>query len=135
LTIAIALLPGSNNPQHAQTAGVIMMFIAYGAAFAVQALTRPVYGIALMLFYYDQRIRQEGFDIEWMMLKAGLVVPPPAQPPAQQSLPAVPSAVEPREARQEIPFIPSDNRAEVAADQTPETAPQQRDPTTDVHLG
>jgi hypothetical protein len=34
-----------------------------------------VYGIALMLFYYDQRIRQEAFDIEWMMLKAGLVVP------------------------------------------------------------
>jgi hypothetical protein len=62
-----------------------MLIVAYGAAFAVQALTRPVYGIALTLFYYDQRIRQEAFDIEWMMLQAGLVVPQPGQstePPA-----------------------------------------------------
>jgi hypothetical protein len=79
----MVLMPGANNPQHAQAAAVATFFVDYGAAFAVQALTRPVYGIALMLFYYDQRIRQEGFDIEWMMLKAGLVVPeqqPAAQP-------------------------------------------------------
>jgi hypothetical protein len=77
LTIAMALFPGSSSPQHAQRAAMVMIFIVYGAAFAVQALTRPVYGIALMLFYYDQRIRLEGFDIEWMMMQAGLVVPPP----------------------------------------------------------
>jgi hypothetical protein len=63
LTLGMALMPGANSPQHAQTAGVVLMFIVYGAAFAVQALTRPVYGIALTLFYYDQRIRKEGFDI------------------------------------------------------------------------
>jgi len=76
-TIVVALLPGLSNPQHAQTAATALLLAAYGAAFAVQAITRPVYGIALMLFYYDQRIRQEGFDIEWMMLRAGLIVPPP----------------------------------------------------------
>jgi hypothetical protein len=107
------------------------MLVVYGAAFAVQALTRPVYGIALMLFYYDQRIRQEGFDIEWMMLKAGLVVPPLSHPQAQPSLAAVPSAVEPNAVRQEVPFVPSDNRADVAADRTPEAAPQQHDPASD----
>jgi hypothetical protein len=79
LTIVMALLPGSTSPQHTQTVGLVMLIVAYGAAFAVQALTRPVYGIALTLFYYDQRIRQEAFDIEWMMLQAGLVVPQPAQ--------------------------------------------------------
>jgi hypothetical protein len=89
LTIVMALLPGSSNPQHAQTAGMIMMFVVYGTAFAVQTLTRPIYGIALILFYYDQRIRQEGFDIEWMMLKAGLVVPPLPHPEAQPLLPSV----------------------------------------------
>jgi hypothetical protein len=41
----------------------------------VQALIKPIYGIALMLFYYDQRIRLEGYDIEWMMQQAGLVAP------------------------------------------------------------
>lgn len=80
LIIVLALLPGLNSPEHSQALGTAALFIIYGARFAVQALTRPVYGIALMLFYYDQRVRQEAFDIEWMMLKAGLTVPSPPQP-------------------------------------------------------
>jgi hypothetical protein len=75
LAIIAALIPAFSSPQHAQAANVVMIFIIYGASFAVQALTRPVYGIALTLFYYDQRIRQEGFDIEWLMQRAGLVAP------------------------------------------------------------
>jgi len=74
--IVLALFPGANDPQHAQTAGLVLAFSMYGTAFAVQAFTRPVYAIALMLFYYDQRIRQEGYDIEWMMEQAGLVAAP-----------------------------------------------------------
>jgi hypothetical protein len=73
LVIAIALFPALNSPQHAQALGMAMLFLIYGSSFAVQALTKPVYTIALMLFYYDQRIRNEGFDIEWMMERAGLV--------------------------------------------------------------
>jgi hypothetical protein len=84
--IVIALVPGANNPQFAQTAGVVMIIIVYGSAFAIQALTKPVYGIALMLFYYDQRIRKEGFDIELLMQRAGLVAPP-LPPPAEESWP------------------------------------------------
>lgn len=87
--IIMSLVPGANSPQHAETAGMIVLGVLYGGAFAVQAFTRPVFGIALMLFYYDQRIRQEAFDIEWMMLKAGLVVPTPAQPEAQALMAAV----------------------------------------------
>ncbi len=88
LTIVLALLPGMGDAQHAQTAGLVMLCIIYGAAFAVQALVRPVYGIALVLFYYDQRIRLEGFDIEWMMLKAGMVAPAPVT----ETAPWLPSA-------------------------------------------
>lgn len=80
LILLAALIPGASNPQRAQAAGMVVMFIAYGAGFAVQALAKPVYGIALVLFYYDQRIRQEGFDIEWMMQRAGLVAPDAAMP-------------------------------------------------------
>ena len=71
--IVIALNPALNRPQNAQVMGMAMIFLIYGSSFAVQALTKPVYAIALMLFYYDQRIRKEGFDIEWMMERAGLV--------------------------------------------------------------
>jgi hypothetical protein len=43
----------------------------------------PVFPIALTLIYYDQRIRREGFDIEWMMNAAGMtarVTAPAAAP-------------------------------------------------------
>ncbi len=40
--------------------------------FLNNALIGPIYATGLTLFYYDQRIRKEGFDIEWMMAAAGL---------------------------------------------------------------
>jgi len=40
--------------------------------FLSNALIGPIYSIGLTLFYFDQRIRKEGFDIEWMMQAAGL---------------------------------------------------------------
>ncbi len=47
--------------------------------FLTNAFIGPIYAIGLTLFYYDQRIRKEGFDIEWMMQAAGLA---PAAPTA-----------------------------------------------------
>jgi hypothetical protein len=120
LAILIELVPGANTPQHAQTTGLLMMLAVYGSGFAVQALTRPVTGIALILFYYDQRIRQEAFDIEWMMLQAGLVVPPPAppQPEAQFALQTGPVQAEslavesvPSPAAADIPLPPEPARS------------------------
>jgi len=45
------------------------------------ALLAPIYPIAITLFYYDQRIRREGYDIERMMDEAGMIAP--ATPPAE----------------------------------------------------
>jgi hypothetical protein len=73
LTIVMALFPGASDPKNASTLGLVLLFVVYGTGFVVQALTYPLYGIALTLFYYDQRIRQEGFDIEWMMHRAGML--------------------------------------------------------------
>ena len=92
LAFLFTLRPGAHSQQQAQTSAMLLMAIIYGSAFAVQALTRPVYGIALILFYYDERIRQEAFDIEWMMLRNGLVVPPPPQPQFQPWIPSPPVA-------------------------------------------
>jgi hypothetical protein len=47
---------------------------------AVTALGGPLYPIAVTLFYYDQRIRHEGFDIEWMMKAAGMNAPVSVEP-------------------------------------------------------
>jgi hypothetical protein len=49
-----------------------MVYQQFGI-FAVNALIGPIYSIGLTLFYYDQRIRKEGYDIEWMMQAAGLL--------------------------------------------------------------
>jgi len=71
--ILFAVSSWTNNPEHAQMLGMILLFTWYGLWFAVQAFTKPVYGIALTMFYFDQRIRKEGFDIEWKMRQAGLM--------------------------------------------------------------
>jgi hypothetical protein len=83
MAMIMALIPASSGPRQAQIAATVLALIVYGSAFAVQALVRPVYGIALTLFYYDQRIRHEGFDIEWLMQRAGMVAQPPqsGEPP------------------------------------------------------
>jgi hypothetical protein len=44
--------------------------------FLSNALIGPIYSIGLTLFYFDQRIRKEGFDIEWMMQAAGMLPQP-----------------------------------------------------------
>ncbi len=61
------------------SAGGIVFFVVYIGS---QIALVPVPWIALALFYYDQRIRKEGFDIEWMMQQAGLAPPLSAAPPA-----------------------------------------------------
>jgi hypothetical protein len=50
--------------------------------FLSSTLIGPIYSTGLTLFYYDQRIRKEGFDIEWMMQAAGLT-PQPELPAPQ----------------------------------------------------
>jgi hypothetical protein len=42
---------------------------------AILTVIGPIFPIALTLFYYDQRIRHEGYDIERMMESAGLTAP------------------------------------------------------------
>ena len=50
---------------------IFYMVISIGG----QIVLQPVSWIALVLLYYDQRIRKEGFDIEWMMQQAGMTQP------------------------------------------------------------
>jgi len=53
------------------------------AGFLTTTLIGPIYSTGLTLFYYDQRIRKEGFDIEWMMQAAGLAPQPELPAPGQ----------------------------------------------------
>jgi hypothetical protein len=53
------------------------------AGFMTNTFIGPMYSTGLTLFYYDQRIRKEGYDIERMMLAAGLTLPPELPAPEQ----------------------------------------------------
>jgi len=55
--------------------------------FFTNSFIGPMWATGLTLFYYDQRIRKEGYDIEWMMQAAGLTAPAP-----EPSEPAAPQA-------------------------------------------
>jgi hypothetical protein len=55
--------------------------------FFTNSFIGPMYATGLTLFYYDQRIRKEGFDIEWLMQAAGMTVPAPAAEPVAAPLP------------------------------------------------
>jgi hypothetical protein len=41
-------------------------------SFFTNTFVGPILAIGTTLFYYDQRVRKEGYDIEWMMAAAGL---------------------------------------------------------------
>jgi len=88
--------------------------------FFTNSFIGPMYATGLTLFYYDQRVRKEGFDIEWMMEAAGMnaPVPVPEAPPGaappdsnaeEPAAPALQGAVSETEASQpaEPPTAPS----------------------------
>jgi len=77
---------GSAPPLLAQVANLTVSFFE-------RALVLPVYAIALLLFYNDQRTRIEGYDIQQLMDQAGWSeLPPTALPPAA-ALPSPPEFV------------------------------------------
>jgi hypothetical protein len=66
-----------------------MNAISQVIAYVTNTFLGPIYATGITLFYFDQRVRKEGFDIEWMMQAAGLTMPasgltaePPPQPPS-----------------------------------------------------
>ena len=61
---------------------IILQVLNYSVSFLERAFVMPVCAIALLLFYNDQRTRQEGYDIELLMAQAGWqeLPPPPTEP-------------------------------------------------------
>jgi hypothetical protein len=72
LIIATTVTAIGHGAEYATLALIAAEIVNILINFAVQTLITPVYTTGLVLFYYDQRIRKEGFDIEWMMAQAGM---------------------------------------------------------------
>ena len=52
-----------------------MTAISQVIGFFTNTFLGPIWATGVTLLYYDQRVRKEGFDIEWMMQAAGLTAP------------------------------------------------------------
>lgn len=57
-------------------------FVDYCLYAVIGTIVGPLYPVAVTLFYYDQRARKEGYDVELMMDAAGLAAPAPVASPA-----------------------------------------------------
>jgi hypothetical protein len=68
---------GGSQPATGSAAFIVAEITRAVLNLVLQVALAPISAIALVLFYYDQRIRKEGFDIEWMMQQAGLAPPAP----------------------------------------------------------
>jgi uncharacterized membrane protein len=51
---------------------LVYLAVQQVGVFLTNTFIGPIYATGLTLFYYDQRVRKEGFDVEWMMKAAGL---------------------------------------------------------------
>jgi hypothetical protein len=87
--------------KHHQQLPVALRILQQFVAFCTNTFITPILATGLTLFYYDQRVRKEGYDIEWMMQAAGLEAPvaavtAPASVVAGHPAFAEPPAPEPR---------------------------------------
>jgi hypothetical protein len=77
--------------KHHQQLPIGLRILQQFVSFCTNTFVTPILATGLTLFYYDQRVRKEGYDIEWMMEAAGLTapaavaLPPPEQAPAEQA--------------------------------------------------
>jgi len=87
--IAFVMRKALDGPTPPPMFFIVLQVVYLAVSFLVRAFVMPVYVTSLMLFYYDQRIRQEGYDIEALMIQAGwseLPLPVPPQPVVAEPL-------------------------------------------------
>jgi hypothetical protein len=79
--------------KHHQQPPLWVQILQQIVGFFTNSFIGPMYATGLTLFYYDQRVRKEGYDIEWMMETAGMgtaTLPVEAQPGPESSEPEAP---------------------------------------------
>lgn len=61
--------------KHHGQVGAGLTAVSQVIGFFTNTFLGPIYATGITLLYYDQRVRHEGYDIEWMMHSAGLSAP------------------------------------------------------------
>lgn len=71
---------------------VVSQLINFATSFFAGVLVGPIGAIALSLFYFDERVRREGFDVEYLLQLANPAMSAAAMPAADMPSAAVPAA-------------------------------------------
>ncbi len=72
----IALLPAAFTHGPVK---LVFNAMALVATFVTSSMVTPIASIALCLFYLDERVRKEGFDLEVLLQRGATPPPPPAE--------------------------------------------------------
>ena len=72
--LSVAAILGNHHGWQHSSGNVYLAGRSF-ASIVANTLVGPIYPIVMTLFYYDQRIRKEGYDIERMMEIAGMNAP------------------------------------------------------------
>jgi hypothetical protein len=79
MVLFAALVPISVLTIHSGPTGkLIVQMSTLGLTFLYGVLVSPIAAVALCLFYFDERVRREAFDIEFLMRKSAAPLEPPA---------------------------------------------------------
>jgi hypothetical protein len=62
---------------HNRIAAAVLVYLA---GFIAGSITGPLATIGLSLLYYDERVRKEAFDLQWMLLSLDVPGAPSAAP-------------------------------------------------------
>jgi hypothetical protein len=103
ILIALAMRKSFAGNQLPATFLTLLQLANLVISFLVRVFVMPIYSTALLLFYFDQRTRMEGYDIEQLIARAGwseLPPPPPVLETAYQY---------PRETRSEPVLLPAES--------------------------
>jgi hypothetical protein len=72
--------------RHHHTMPIGLTILSQVISVATNTFVGPILATGLTLFYFDQRVRKEGYDIEWMMAAAGLAVTAPGAELSSESV-------------------------------------------------
>jgi hypothetical protein len=66
--------------RHGSSGFLAVQLVTLAIGFVSSVLVSPIGAIALCLIYFDERVRREGFDIEFLMSRSA-----PAEEPAEET--------------------------------------------------
>jgi hypothetical protein len=85
MVFAVVLFPVAIIGARHGSAGLLaVQLVTLTISFVTSVLISPIGSIAICLIYFDERVRREGFDIEFLMNRSAPIEEPTVEPGTTQ---------------------------------------------------